>query len=181
MSVQTNNDQARDNEFHELSGEQGLKKIAELLKGIHIAMMHTVATDGSINSRPMAVQDKTFDGTLWFLTRISSGKVDEIQQNQHITLTLTDPSNAKYLTLKGRASVNQDRAKISELWNSMYKAWFPKGEDDPEIAVLRVDVAEAEYWEASSSSLVRGVKYLAAAVTGGKTSIGEAGHVLVEK
>jgi general stress protein 26 len=96
-----------------------------------------------------------------------------------VTLTLTDTSDAKYLVLKGRASISQDRAKISELWNSMYKAWFPKGESDPEIAVLRVEVSEAEYWQASSNSLVRGARYLAAAVTGGKTSVGEAGHVLV--
>jgi general stress protein 26 len=180
MSANHSTDNAHDNDFHELRGEEGLNKIAELLKGIHIAMINTVATDGSISSRPMAVQDKTFDGKLWFLTRVSSEKVDEIQQDQHVTLTLTDKSDAKYLVLKGRASVNQDRAKIGELWNAMYKAWFPKGESDPEIAVLRVDVTEAEYWEASSSSLVRGAKYLAAAVTGGKTSIGEAGHVLVE-
>jgi general stress protein 26 len=174
MSANHSTHNTHDNDFHELRGEAGLQKIADILKGIHIAMMHTVARDGSINSRPMAVQDKTFDGKLWFLTRVSSEKVDEIQQDQHITLTLTDKSDAKYLTLKGRATVNQDRAKINELWNAMYKAWFPKGETDPEIAVLRVDVFEAEYWEASSSSLI-------AAVTGGKTSIGEAGHVLVER
>ncbi len=179
MSSNHSTENAQDNDFHELRGEEGLQKIADLLKGSHIAMMHTIAADGSINSRPMAVQDKTFDGKLWFLTRVSSEKVDEIQQDQHITLTVTNTSDAKFITLKGRATVSQDRARIDELWNSMYKAWFPKGETDPEIAVLRVDVSEAEYWEASSSSLVRGVKYLAAAVTGGKTSIGEAGHVLV--
>ena len=61
----------------------------------------------------------------------------------------------------------------------MYKAWFPKGEDDPEITVLRVDVSEADYWEASGSKLVMLVKYVAAAVTGGKVPIGEAGHVAV--
>ncbi len=166
-----------DKDFHELSGEQGRNKIAELLKGIHIAMINTVAPDGSISARPMAVQDKAFDGTLWFLTRVSSEKVDEIQQDQHVTLTLN--SDAKFLALKGRASVNQDRAKINELWSPMYKAWFPNGQSDPEIAVLRVDIHEAEYWQASSSSLVRSAKYLAAAVTGGKTSVGEAGHVLV--
>jgi general stress protein 26 len=170
---------AHDNDFHELRGEPGLHKIADLLQGMHIAMINTVAADGSINSRPMAVQQKTFDGQLWFLTRVSSEKVDEIQQDQHVTLTLTDKSAAKYLTLKGRATVSQDRAKIAELWNDMYKAWFPEGQTDPEIAVLRVDITEAEYWQASSSSLIRGVKYLA--VTGGKTSIGEAGHVLVER
>ena len=63
------------------------------------------------------------------------------------------------------------------MWNPMYKAWFPGGEEDPSIAVLRVDVTEAEYWEASSSRLVRGAKYLAAAVTGGQTNLGEQGKV----
>ncbi len=36
----------------------------------------------------------------------------------------------------------------------MYKAWFPKGEDDPEIAVMRIDVSEGDYREASGSKLV---------------------------
>ena len=61
----------------------------------------------------------------------------------------------------------------------MYKAWFPAGEDDPRITVLKVDVTEAQYREASSSKLVFGLKYLAAAVTGGAVSVGEAGKVLV--
>jgi general stress protein 26 len=166
-------------DYKELRGEEGLKKIAELLKGIRIAMVTTLAKDGSISARPMMVQDKNFDGRLWFLTRSNSEKVDEIEQDQHVALTFADPSESKYLTLKGRASVNQDRAKIDELWNSMYTTWFPKGKDDPEIAVLRVDVSEAVYWEASSSKLGRSAKYVAAAATGGKTPAGESGHVLV--
>ena len=66
-----------DNDAHykELSGEEGRKKIAELAKGIHICMMTTVAADRKMSSRPMAVQDKPFDGTLWFLTRVTSEKI----------------------------------------------------------------------------------------------------------
>jgi general stress protein 26 len=75
--------------------------------------------------------------------------------------------------------VSQDRGKIKELWNPMYKAWFPKGEDDPEIAVLRVDVSDGEFWQASSSKLVMMAKYAAAAMTGGGVSVGESGHVQV--
>lgn len=166
-----------DAHYHELSGEEGKKKIAELAKGIHICMMTTVNADGSMDARPMAVQDKPFDGTLWFLTRVGSEKVGEIQQDQHVTLSFADPSSSKYITLKGRASVNQDRAKIHDLWNTLYKAWFPKGEDDPEIAVLRVDVHEADYWEASGMKVITLVKYAFAAATGGKVPVGEAGHV----
>ena len=61
----------------------------------------------------------------------------------------------------------------------MYKAWFPKGEDDPDIAVLRVDVSEADYWEASTSKVLMMAKYAVAAVTGGAVGVGEAGHVKV--
>lgn len=168
-----------DSEYKELSGSEGQKKIAELVKGIHIAMMTTVAKDGTMSSRPMAVQDKPFDGTLWFLTRSTSEKVDELEEDQHVTLTFAEPSSSKYLALKGQASVSENRAKIKELWNPMYKAWFPKGEDDPEIAVLSVHVSEGDYWEATSGKIVMLMKYAVAAATGGKIAVGEAGHVVV--
>jgi len=170
-------------EYHELSGEQGRNKIAELVKGIRMAMMTTVSADGSLSSRPMAVQeleeDEPFDGSLWFLTRADSTKVEEIGEDQHVGLTFAEPDDNKYISLKGRARVNQDRSRIKQLWNPMYKAWFPAGEDDPDIAVLRVDIEEADYWEASSSKLVMRAKYLAAAVTGGSVPVGESGHVEV--
>ena len=169
----------RDSEYKELSGAEGREKIGELVKGIHIAMMTTVAKDGSMSSRPMAVQDKPFDGTVWFLTRNTSEKIDEVEKDRHVTLTFAEPSSSKYLALKGKAIVSEDRAKIKELWNPMYKAWFPKGEDDPEIAVMRVDVSEADYWEATGGKIVMMVKYAVAAATGKKVEIGEAGHVLV--
>ena len=172
-------DDRNGNEHKELSGKEGRDKIAEMVKGIHIAMMTTVAGDGSISARPMAVQDEPFEGTLWFLTRSTSDKVHEIQQDQHVTLTFAEPSDSKYITLKGRARVSQDRNRIKELWNPLYQAWFPNGEDDPEIAVLRVDVSDGEFWEASPSKLVMMAKYAAAAVTGGGISVGETGHVRV--
>jgi general stress protein 26 len=170
--------QDRDTNYHELSGEAGRQKIADLVKGIHIAIMTTLAKDGTMSSRPMAVQDKPFDGTLWFLTRVTSKKVGEIAKDQDVTLTFAEPKDSKYIALKGIAAVSQDRSKIKELWNPIYKAWFPKGEDDPEIAVMSVEVSEADYWEASSSRIVMMAKY-AAAATGGKMPVGEAGHVLV--
>jgi general stress protein 26 len=166
-------------EMKVLHGPEGIAKIGELVKDIRICMMTTAAADGSFDSRPMATQKTEFDGTLWFLTRQESGKVGEIANDDHISLMYADPGDSSYVTVKGRAQVGRDRAKIHELWNPMYKAWFPEGEDDPAIAVLKVEVSEAQYWEASSSKLVMGIKYLAAAVTGGKVDVGEQGKVLV--
>jgi general stress protein 26 len=166
-------------EVKTLNGVEGQKKIGELIEDVRICMMTTAAGDGSFDSRPMATQKKEFDGTVWFLTRYESLKVDELKDDANVTLVYADPGNQNYVAAKGRATVSQDKAKIHELWNAMYKAWFPEGEDDPQIAVLKVEVYEAEYWEASSSKLVFGIKYLAAAVTGGKVDVGEAGKVKI--
>lgn len=167
----------RETHYEELDGAEGRAKIGELIRGIHIAMLTTRTDEGGFSSRPMAVQNTPFDGTLWFLTRRSSEKIEEARNDDHVLLAFADPRNAKYLALKGRATVSQDRQKIHELWNAMYKAWFPEGENDPEIAVLRVDIDEGDFWEASSSRIVRTARYLAAAMTGGSATVGTAGHV----
>ena len=167
-------------DFHELSGEEGRKKIGELVKGIRICMMSTVDELGLVQSRPMATQETEFDGTCWFLTRSTSSKVHNIAQHERVTLDYSEPKDSKYITLRGTAHVERDRARIEELWNPMYKAWFPEGKDDPEIAVLRVDIAEGDYWEANSSKIVMGIRYVAAAVTGGSVPVGESGHIAVK-
>ncbi len=166
-------------EYKTLSGDEGKKKIGELIKDVRICMMATLNSDGTIDTRPMATQETEFDGAVWFLTRHESGKVHEIEDDAHVTLVYSDPKDHNFVSAKGKAQVSQDKAKIHELWNPMFKAWFPNGEEDPSIAVLKVNIDEAEYWEASSSRLVFGIKYLAKAVTGGKVDVGEQGKVLV--
>jgi general stress protein 26 len=160
-----------------LSGPEGRKHIGKLIENIHICMLNTLGADGTIDSRPMGLNAQNFDGMLWFLTRRESGKVAEIADDAHVTVVFSEPETSKYISMKGRARVSQDRAKIEELWGPMMNAWFPEGKEDPSIAVLSVEVSEANYWEASSSKIVVGIKYLAAAVTHGKVSVGESGKV----
>lgn len=118
-------------EARELMSPEGLKRIGSLISEIRFAMMTTVAQDGTFDSRPMATQEREFDGTLWFLTAKDSRKVDEIAADAHVGLIYADPKNQSYVTIEGRANVTRDKAKIHELWNPMYKAWFPGGQDDP--------------------------------------------------
>ena len=165
-------------EVEEIRGEQGIAKIAELITDIRFAMLTTVCPDGSLDSRPMATQKAKFDGSIWFLTRADSRKVDEVAEDSHVSLAYVDADDAKYVALKGRGHVSNDRARIKELWHPAHKAWFPQGEDDPQIRVLRVDVTEGEFWEANDSKIVRSVKYLAAAA-GANVKMGEHGKISV--
>ncbi len=155
------------------SHDEILGKIQDLIKDIRFAMLTTAGEDGRVYSRPMATQETRFQGELWFLTREDSGKVAEIRHHAHVNVAYTDTKNATFVSLSGRAEVSRDEAKIHELWNPMYKAWFPEGENDPDIRVIRVVVEDAEYWDAPSSAIVRNFQLLKASIAKDGSQIGE--------
>jgi general stress protein 26 len=143
-----------------------LQKLGELIKGIRIAMLTTVDDEGCLHSRPMANQDDGFDGTLWFFTDANSAKVHELARDRHVNLSYSDPGENRYVSVSGTASVSRDRAKMKELWSPLHKAWFPDGLEDPNIALLRVEVDKAEYWDSPSSAVVRLYGFAKALATG---------------
>ena len=160
------------------SGSEGIQKIQELIKDVHIAMFTTVAEDGSLRARPMANPGTPFDGVLWFITRNDSGKTDEIRHDSEVLVSYAEPKDGKYIALSGRAAIVRDKQLIHNHWTPAAKAWFPDGPDDPAVALIQVHVDSAEYWEANSSKLVRFTKLAIASVTGAdKTDVGDTGKI----
>lgn len=156
--------------------DQNVKKLGELISGIKVAMMTTMmttlkttGTDQELHSRPMWTQSfdtAAFDGELWFFAGADSPKSHEIERDAHVALAYGDPDSNRYVAVMGRAEVVRDRAKAEELWNPLHKAWFPKGLDDPNLALILVRVEKAEYWDAPSSKVVQLAGFVKAALTG---------------
>jgi len=147
-------------------------KLWEMIKSIKFAMMTT--EDGDLlRARPMAASQSTFDGTLWFFTKASSHKVDEVQSQHRIGVTYADPKLANYVSMSGTGTLVQDRATIDAHWSDILTTWFPKGKDDPDVALLRIDVSQAEYWDAPNSTMVHAYGYVKAKLTGAPPAAGE--------
>ena len=126
--------------------DEGREKVAELIKGIRFAMLTTAARGGELRSRPMTMLDQEFDGDLWFFVGASSPQVAEMRADDQINLSFADPGKNTYVSISGTARISRDRSKIEELWKPVYKAWFPNGTADPDLAVLHVTTTQAEYW-----------------------------------
>ena len=140
--------------------------LAELIQGIKVTMMTTVEEDGSIRSRPMWTQNSDFNGQLWFFTHEAAPKVDEVEEDHHVNLAYSDSSRDRYVSVSGTARVVRDRAKIHEMWDPSLKAWFPKGVDDPDIALLCVSVNKAEYWDTPNKHMVQLIGFVKSVLTG---------------
>ena len=83
-----------------------------------------------------------------------------------MNVSYANPEDQRYVSVSGMASTMTDRGKMEELWSPLHKAWFPKGLDDPNIALLRIDVDRAEYWDAPSSAVVQLFGFAKAMLTG---------------
>jgi general stress protein 26 len=148
------------------------EKLNELIKDIKVAMLTTVEPDGTLHSRPLATLESKTDGELWFFTKIDSAKVDEVESDVNVSLGYSDTSKNNYVAVSGSAQVVRDRRKSEELWTPFGRAWFPEGLEDPELALLRVRVHQAEYWTSpGKSAYLFGVAK--AALTGRETTMGE--------
>jgi general stress protein 26 len=134
------------------------KKLHDLLTDFSAAMLVTRTTAGELRSRPMAVAAVEDDGVLWFMTQRHSGKLEEIAADSHVNVAMQ--SGTKFISVSGDAAAVEDRRKVDELWNPMWKHWFPKGKDDPDLVLIRVTPDAGEYWDNSDLS---GLKYLLAA------------------
>lgn len=139
---------------HQKKSMSDVKLLSEKIKDIRIAMLTTLESDNTLHSRPMITQDTEFDGDLWFFTQASAPKVEEVQQHQQVNLSYVKPNDDLYISVSGTAQLVRDRAEIKKRWKPDYQTWFPNGEDDPDLALLKVTVTRAEYWNMPSKGML---------------------------
>ncbi len=152
---------------------EATKKLAELIKDIKIAMLTTIGSDQTLRSRPMATQQAPFDGELWFFARSDSAKAIEVAHDSHVNVSYAAHDDNRYVSISGRAQIVKNRDKAAELWNPIYRAWFPDGLDDLTLALIRVKVERAEYWDAPAGAMVNLVGFVNAIATGTTFAPGE--------
>ncbi len=156
--------------------QESIVKLKELIEDIDFAMLTTI-NGGQLRSRPMSTQKFELDGDIWFFTSDQTHKVDEIEKDNRVNVAYSEPKDNVYISVSGRAQLVKDKAKIEELWNPILKAWFPKGLDDPTLALLQISVEEAEYWDSPNSKIVQLVGFVKALITGTPADGGEHGKV----
>ena len=153
----------------DLTPEEARDRVWELAEKIKICMF--VTWDGERQrARPLAANVDRDEHAVYFLTDVGGMKDDQIERFPTVTLAFADTGGNKYVSITGEATVDNDRAKIGELWTPDNKAFWDS-KDDPDIRLVTVRPEDAEVWD-SPGMIVATVKMLTAAVTGAKVELG---------
>ncbi len=75
----------------------------------------------------------------------SSNPVSELSVDSKFKVSYADSGKDAYVSAYGIARIINDPAIEQRLWTKMTEAWFPKGVEDPDLALVRVGVDAAEY------------------------------------
>lgn len=142
-------------------------------------MLTSRSPDGKLASR--AMHPATTEGLVFsFYQNADSGKTDDIEADPNVNVSFIDPKTGDWVSISGKAHLNQDRTKIKRHWTKALSAWFDDKKDgthtgdenDPRVVLLDVHPEEIRYY--SQSGTFSFLKETAkAAMSGGVASPGK--------
>ncbi|RZL00547.1 MAG: general stress protein [Rubrivivax sp.] len=152
----------------------------KLIRDMRFGMLTTQSESGDLRSHPLTTQNRKQDegSVLWFFVSAKSETLRDALARPQVNLSYASPEDDSYVSITGRARLVNDTQKKQELWSTLSQAWFPGGVTDPDLALLAVDIVQAEYWDVKSSKMVQLFEMAQAAVTGKQPSnLGEHAQV----
>ncbi len=168
----------------EVSLQQKLDDLYELIDGIEVAMMTTRRPDGHLVSRAMQTQERRAHADLWFVTNVESNKLDELAHDPHVNLAYYKDRTREWVSVSGTAILTQDRDLVRGLYKPDWKAWFPEqggvrdgGPDDPRITLIDVEAETVEYLKVDKPRAVVFFEVAKGIVTGSPPDVGSQRHV----
>lgn len=143
-----------------------LALLAAKIKHIDFGMFTASNDSRTLTSRPLTQQQVDAQGNIWFFVSDQESFTRDLLGNPQVNVSFSDVKDSLYVSLTGRAELLRDRLKAQELWNPLINAWFPGGLDDPHLALIKVKIQSAEYWDSKSSKMTQFFSMAKAAFTG---------------
>jgi general stress protein 26 len=122
----------------------------EIIGKITSCMAITVDGNGEANARVVNVKPPSDTWTVRFATNRTSRKSEEIERSGRLTLAYYDPEKS-YVTLVGRAVINNDVAAKTANWQPESYRWYPGGPADPNVVYVDFTTDRIELWSGPHS------------------------------
>jgi general stress protein 26 len=164
--------------------DASIETLWDMIKDIRFAMFTTRSHQphhaGHLHSRPMTTQNKGLsDGSLWFFMSRKGEPVADLMAEPTVNLSYADSDKDAYVSVSGTARVVNDPDKARQLWNKANEAWFPEGPEDPDLALVVVNITHAHYWDIKENKLVQLLAMTKAVIAGSVPKLGESVEVQV--
>jgi general stress protein 26 len=152
-------------------GQLDLAALRERVSKVRTVMLTTTDERGTLSSRPMTVQYLVESGDVLFVVDRDADWVSPSMEA--VNVAFVDGSST-WISVAGRAVVDDDSQLLDDLWDPMLDTYFPDGRAN--AVVLRVESDRWEYWTAPNK-LAQLVDTAKARASGERPEPGDSGVV----
>ena len=114
------------------------RDFATLLSAYRTALFTTLGPDGHFHCRPMAMHQTVRGEEIWFATSAGAKKCKDLASEPRCALAFFDAEGGGTISLSGVGEVIRDKKLLQELWNPSWARWFPGGQQQRDVALIRV-------------------------------------------
>jgi len=131
----------------DLTGREAIPQIASLINQIDICLFATRGDDGQLHSRPMSNNGQVeWDGQSWFFAPTDGRLVAELRADPAAVAAYRAEEGFAFVSVSGRTTIETDPELKRRYWLDDLEHWFPDGPSDPNVALIRLDAEEAQWW-----------------------------------
>lgn len=130
------------------------KPMSELINVIEVgdvAMFSTVSEQRQLHSRPMETCYINADGELYFFSTLDNHLSEELVEDNHANLSFVHDVEEQYISVSGKVKMINDNDSVAKYWENSYSRWIPGGLTNPNLVLLKITPAIAEYWGKNST------------------------------
>jgi general stress protein 26 len=129
-----------------------LAEAREIMTTVRYCTFITIGPDGQPQARVVdaVAPDSTF--TVWIGTNAVTRKVADIRKDPRVTLMYFNEAGQEYVTLVGRATIDNDMAHRTEHWKPSWGMMVKDGPRGPDFVLVHVRPSRLEI-----SSVKRGI------------------------
>lgn len=139
----------KDDENPQETRERLTKKLWKELDGKSPFVMLGLQGVEDDRTRPMTVQiDGEGDARkIYFFGDRRESIYTDIERSEGTIAAFQSKGHDIFAHIHGKLVVDNDRAVIDRLWNSMIAPWFDGDKNNPNLVLFRFDTTEANVWE----------------------------------
>lgn len=98
--------------------------------------------------------DPDADSNIWFFT----SRRNRLAEQGPAIANFSSKSHTMFASFSGYLVEETSRERLDKHWSNMIEAWFPRGKDDPDLIMLRMELGDASIWDSQQMGVIGAAK-----------------------
>jgi general stress protein 26 len=148
------------------------KQLWKEIEHSRCAMLGPVGCEVVQHFQPMAAYPEPESGKVWFYTNGETDLARAADPGVSAMLVIMSKEGDFQACVSGDLTLRFDALHRDKYWSGTVAAWFPKGKDDPHLAMLCLTCHDAKVWVSQAGPVKFGWEIAKANLTGALPDVG---------